>query len=577
MNLRTVKDKDGVFTKEPPKLSDFLQKRVLKSLFLIATILSILLFVVTFYSTWKNFQNQEMVSVAQLERDWSSKIDSFGKFLNVLSDQFKIFQDEYCTMNLLRSIYENHSPLFVNPTFARADGKMFSYPFYDYGPDYDPRKRPWYQTALKDPENYVVVERFTHVLSDEPAIAVAKAVLDEQKNLLGVLALDLVASRIAETLLVNDSYILDETGQIIAKKGEVKALFKPDPTKGKQLVIRTFGLTHYIAKPSIFGTYVVVEHDFSQHVWSVLMPPSIVFGTVFIVSLFIFSELRRNLKRAVIDPIEKVVEAARNYLSFGEFDLQQIQDPVHEVKVLVDELSDMVTIIDAQIEELKASYDELENSQLQLEEAFQNLEKKQEEIEEAYRMLTEKLGMLVEGFDEPTGKHIERVKKLSKFLAEKMNLPESLVKQIELYAPLHDVGKVLVPKEILNKPGRLTKEEFELMKKHVLWGAKLFENDDRFTVARNIILYHHERYDGSGYPFGLKDGEIPIEAQIVGLVDVYDALRSERPYKKALSQEEALKIILQGDEKTPPRQFSPELLKVFEEHAQQIEKIWESG
>lgn len=488
-----------------------------------------------------------------------------------------MFQNEECILNLLRSIYENYSPIVAYPAFGRADGKTFTYPFYSYSPEYDPRKRPWYQAAIQNPENYVIVKPFTHAILNEPAVAVAKAVLDEKNNLLGVLGLDLVASRIAEGLLLDDSYIVDESGQIVAKKGDIKSKFKPDSIQGKQLVVHTLGLTYYTAKPSISGMYVVVEHGILQHLVWALIPSLGVFVSVFVVSLYVVGRLRKTLKRVVIDPIEKIIEATKNYLSGGQFDLQQIQDPVYEVKVLTDELSDMVTIINAQIEELKASYDELESSQSQLEEAFQTLEKKQQEVEEAHRLLTEKLGMLVEGFDEPTGKHIERVKKLSKFLAEKLNLPQDLIKQIELYAPLHDVGKVLVPKEILNKPGRLTLQEFELVKKHVLWGAELFENDERFTVARNIILYHHERYDGSGYPFGLKNGEIPIEAQIVGLVDVYDALRSERPYKKSMSHEEALKIILQGDEKTMPRQFSPELLKVFEENAQEIEKIWESG
>lgn len=563
--------------KEPPKLGDFLQKRILKSLFVITMILSILLFVATFYLTWRNFQSQELLRVTELEREWSGRIDSLGKSLNVLASQSRIFQSEEYILNLLRSIYENHSQLTISPSFGRADGKIFSCPPYDYGSDYDPRKRPWYQNALQNPEDYVVVKNFTHALLNEPVIAVAKAVFDEQENLLGVLALDLVASRIAEVLLTDGSYIVDETGQIIAKKGDVKALFKPDPAGGKRLVAQTFGLTHYAARSSIFGTYVVVENSISQHIIFALIPSLSVFGILFAVNLFTFGGLRKALKRTVIDPMEEVVRAAKSYLSGGQFDLQRAQDPVLEVKILIDELSDMVMIINAQIEELKASYDQLEASQSQLEEAFQTLEEKQKEVEEAYRLITEKLGMLLEGFDEPTGKHTERVRKLSKYLAEKLNLPQDLIKQIELYAPLHDVGKVLLPKEILNKPGRLTKEEFELVKKHVLWGAELFENDERFTVTRNIILYHHERYDGSGYPFGLKDGEIPIEAQIVGFVDVYDALRSERSYKKALSHEEALKIMLQGDEKTAPRQFSPELLKVLEEHAQEIEKIWESS
>jgi len=273
--------------------------------------------------------------------------------------------------------------------------------------------------------------------------------------------------------------------------------------------------------------------------------------------------------------MENIVEAVRNYLSGRGFEIEEIEEPTYETKMLASELSDMVTIIDSQTQELKASYDQLEASQREIEEAYERLRLEEEEIRYAYNLLSEKLSAVIENFDEPTGEHVQRVKKLSKFLAEKLNLPRGLVEQIELYAPLHDIGKIKVPKEILNKPGRLTYEEFEIVKKHVLWGAEMVGDDEKLKVARNIVLYHHERYDGSGYPFGLKDGEIPIEAQIVGLVDVYDALRSDRPYKKALNHEEALRIIVEGDEKTLPRQFSPELLEIFSKYSDEIRRLWE--
>jgi HD-GYP domain-containing protein (c-di-GMP phosphodiesterase class II) len=113
------------------------------------------------------------------------------------------------------------------------------------------------------------------------------------------------------------------------------------------------------------------------------------------------------------------------------------------------------------------------------------------------------------------------------------------------------------------------------MKKHVEYGGKLLGDSEYFEIARNIALYHHEKYDGSGYLKGLKGEEIPIEARIVAPVDVYDALRSERPYKKALSHEEALKIILEGDGRTKPEHFDPRLLEILRENNDEIKRVWE--
>jgi len=400
-------------------------------------------------------------------------------------------------------------------------------------------------------------------------------VYDKDGNLLGVLVLDLLASHVAEALLIDRSYIVDEMGQILAKKGTLQTFSHLNFVGLEKIASGRVGLTNYVAKFSIAGTYVVVEDSLLDEILISLIAPLSVVSSVFIVNLFAVRRLRKALKKTVVQPMENIVEAVRNYLSGRGFEIEEIEEPTYETKMLASELSDMVTIIDSQTQELKASYDQLEASQREIEEAYERLRLEEEEIRYAYNLLSEKLSAVIENFDEPTGEHVQRVKKLSKFLAEKLNLPRELVEQIELYAPLHDIGKIKVPKEILNKPGRLTYEEFEIVKKHVLWGAEMVGDDERLKVARNIVLYHHERYDGSGYPFGLKDGEIPIEAQIVGLVDVYDALRSDRPYKKALNHEEALRIIVEGDEKTLPRQFSPELLEIFSKYSDEIRRLWE--
>ncbi|MBM7559367.1 HD domain-containing phosphohydrolase [Marinitoga litoralis] len=198
-----------------------------------------------------------------------------------------------------------------------------------------------------------------------------------------------------------------------------------------------------------------------------------------------------------------------------------------------------------------------------------------EHIKKSYTNLSNKLALIVEEYDDITGGHIYRVAKYSKFIAEKLELEPNLINEIETYAPLHDIGKILIDKSILLKNSKLTDEEWEEMKKHTIYGAKILE-EEYFKTARNIALYHHEKYDGTGYPYGLKGDEIPIEAQIVAFADVYDALRSDRPYKKGYSHEKVVEIILNGDNRTRPEHFNPKILEIFNNYHETFKNIFES-
>ncbi|OQA62571.1 MAG: HD domain-containing protein [Treponema sp.] len=162
-------------------------------------------------------------------------------------------------------------------------------------------------------------------------------------------------------------------------------------------------------------------------------------------------------------------------------------------------------------------------------------------------------------FDEETGNHIKRIAKISEFIARKAGLDDQYIRLIKMYAPLHDIGKVGVGKDILLKPARLTSEEFELVKDHVKIGYRIINNEAIDQIAKNIVLYHHEKWSGSGYTEGKAGEEIPLEARIVSIADVFDALVSERVYKPAYSFDEAIDIIRRERGKS----FDPKLVDVF--------------
>ena len=169
------------------------------------------------------------------------------------------------------------------------------------------------------------------------------------------------------------------------------------------------------------------------------------------------------------------------------------------------------------------------------------------------------LSHIVESRNGESGLHVLHIKKLTKLLlnilvkkTNQYSLTLDDMISIEVASSLHDIGKIAIPEEILNKPSSLTKEEMEFMKSHVIIGAKMlnslpFYNDEPIVkYGYQICRWHHERYDGNGYPDGLKGEEIPIAAQVVSIVDAYDALTSKRVYKEAYSHEEALKMIQKG-------------------------------
>jgi putative nucleotidyltransferase with HDIG domain len=165
---------------------------------------------------------------------------------------------------------------------------------------------------------------------------------------------------------------------------------------------------------------------------------------------------------------------------------------------------------------------------------------KRANLEATFLAVVRDWGQSIESADSYTHGHCERVAQYALDVARALGLDEIQQTTIRLGAYLHDVGKVRVPHEILNKPGKLTSEEFEQMKMHPIWGIELLATVDFPWDIKPIIRWHHEKYDGSGYPDRLRGDEIPLSAQIICIVDVYDALTTTRSYRAALSHEEAL-------------------------------------
>lgn len=198
----------------------------------------------------------------------------------------------------------------------------------------------------------------------------------------------------------------------------------------------------------------------------------------------------------------------------------------------------------------------------------------------------EAIAALAEDYDDDTGKHIRRIKNytilIATWLKENHNmLNTEQIDDMAMASILHDIGKLSIPKSILNKPGKLDEAEWEVMRTHAQKGAEVLERANKIfferfgknsylAVARDIARYHHEKYDGSGYPEGLRGEDIPLAARIVALVDVYDALRGKRPYKRQWSHQDAYELIVSGSH----HHFHPLIVEAFKSVADAFDKTY---
>ena len=210
--------------------------------------------------------------------------------------------------------------------------------------------------------------------------------------------------------------------------------------------------------------------------------------------------------------------------------------------------------------------------EIKLEERTRELEESRRIIEKSNDFLINALSSVVEFRSLESGEHVQRVKYFTKILLKEMKrmypeykLTRDKIRLMSDASALHDIGKIAIPDSILLKPGRLTRDEFEEMKKHTIYGCELLEKfkqeeNEFYKYCYDIVRWHHERYDGKGYPDGIGGDDIPIWAQAVSIVDVYDALVSKRVYKAPYAVDEAVRMIEAGECGT----FSPRILECFE-------------
>ena len=252
--------------------------------------------------------------------------------------------------------------------------------------------------------------------------------------------------------------------------------------------------------------------------------------------------------------LEHAMEAIRlgacNFIPKNPFNLDEITDAVNRAL------------------ELRKVYKLRHNYKIQLEE---KLREKEEELRRTYDGTVIGFASMIEGKDASTMAHLYRVRDYVTLLAKEVGLPSDQMRDLQLGAMLHDVGKYRVPDAILTKPSSLDEDEWVIMRKHPAFGAQFVEAIPFLTGARDVIEYHHERWDGKGYPHGLAGEDIPLPARIFSVVDAFDAIVSERCYKEAQTPATALVEI----RRCAGTQFDPQVVDAFERVLPLIERCAE--
>ena len=321
--------------------------------------------------------------------------------------------------------------------------------------------------------------------------------------------------------------------------------FKSDKDVNKaseQILVILFGL--------IFAVFLIGEQKSFDVLWVLILP----FVTVMTASL---QRLKTWLLRTTL-LLVMMIGAAYFFPKYIRYEVFSLFSLLWAL-IFISYMAYSYKSIQEKLEEKIASYQH--SLEERIEEAVEEIALLNTNLNETQIEILERLGTLGEYRSEETGAHVKRVGLYTKELALLAGVDEERARLFKRAAPLHDIGKVGIPDAILNKPAKLTQEEYTLMQKHAYIGEKILSGSNKvlIQIAAEIAGGHHEKYDGSGYPRGVQAQQIPLSARIVAIADVFDALLSARVYKKAWSMEE----IITHFENEKGKHFDPKLVELF--------------
>ncbi len=501
----------------------------------------------------------DLLSMSQIPVVRTADENNLTSFLNADESSFQYhYSDEELRIISLFNTYRLSHPHVNSVYMGRENGSFVRSHPRSSPTRYDPRERPWYQLALDHPDGIQMTEPYPSITNPDINIATVLALKDHSGQVFGVIGMDVTIQDLsAEMNKVELSY--DGSMEFLNSSGIV--LFSPL----EENLYTTKQLDYDLPELYKNEKYSILNHEDHYEIIS---------STEILNGHFVASIPARTVKEAIWLTVESrvifitfliLIVAGFTFLFMEWIILRPLRDMQSSLTQSRYDAVPMTMNI--------KSYGEIRDFQNEYNRLVQAVNHEKTELEKVKALTVTSLVSLAEIRDHETGLHIIRTQKYVELLSSAYNnlfqdkkINEYKMSIMVQCAPLHDIGKVAIPDHILLKPGKLTHEEFDIMKMHTVYGKETIVRgnvgltDSMFidTVV-NIVYHHHERWNGSGYPLGLRTSSIPIEARIMAVADVYDAVTTNRIYKSAVSHEEAVSILKQG----AGIEFDPDMIQAF--------------
>lgn len=447
---------------------------------------------------------------------------------------------------------------------------------------YDPRKRPWYDIANKSTlwtDPYVFFE------SKKTGITVSSPIYNDEKIIKGVVGVDIELKELSSFLAKLDFYefgrifIFDKNLNVVANSDLSNTTHDLVNIKSTKDIVLRSSLDSFLKKSSTEKIHKTIFTSFNldKKDYSAVFSPFEIDNLKWIIGIYIPNDAYlKDIKENQTNNIFIAVFIALLLLYLSNYLAKKITRPIQELNDIAHKMplkeSALPTMPLFTFSEIDDSLEAIEDMKSELTYYGRETTKLNNHLRDAYLDTLYRLAIASEYKDTDTADHIRRIGEYSEVLAKEMGLDSENLYIIKNASIMHDVGKLGIPDNILLKPGKLTEEEMNTMQEHCLIGGEIFKNSNSriLKAASTIAIYHHEKWDGSGYPYGLSGDKIPIMARIVSIVDVFDALVSDRCYKKAFSIDKALKIINQGK----GSHFDPDCVDAFNSSLDKILEIF---
>lgn len=431
--------------------------------------------------------------------------------------------------------------------------------------DYIPKERPWYTEAQRGNGDLVMVSPYLDSKTNTILFSVAQVLYDGDSVISFDIAMDEVQT-IAESIRLNENgygFVVDDQGMVVAHHDEWekgKNYLKDEDQKGGdmqklvQKIYRNKEQENTSFEMSVEGEECVVFSQKVQEKWNVIL-------------IVNYEDLYQRVENNLI---RNIIISCLIFLLVVYFCTTSYRNRLRAMHY-AERLQQSQLTLEDQVEEQTREIREQSDQMMQMQES-----------------VIDGMATLIESRDGNTGEHVRNTKRYVSMMVQYMydhhmhtdEIDPDYMTQICNAAPLHDVGKIMISDMILNKPGRFTPEEFSVMQKHSEIGGNIVKDvlgnttdPDLIQMSSDVAHYHHEKWDGTGYPNGLKGEEIPLSARIMAVADVFDALVSKRVYKDAMSIEEAYSILV----KDAGTHFDPELVQVFVAIKDQVMAYLQNG